>query len=365
MKLFYFAVISLSLSGCASTPGTTCFSTNPISPYAFITTEVTKSELAGFEKSTEYLTEDTSGKKEFYAATPVKVFSGIESANIDNSKLSLALLDRGLFEQYSAPVENVIQKTYYNAHPTRVVFGTIFSAGLIWLIAPTKASHLAFGCTELLPVGTKPNEVLKVKTGKFDWQPIQKSHKIRVSGFDKDYEFAVDADTSPKVIDLSSAISNTELTKNTNLRITCLDCDLLEPEAQTLYKDSKASVQLSYNFREVKKSLLEEQQLDRKNEAYTAKLSECHVDSDCQAGFSCRAKDGGGTACKSSDSEGNTGLQRHDIPASPTQDSNSVSARTQPILTRTSIEEAKQKCAELGYKERTEKFGNCVLKLSR
>lgn len=52
---------------------------------------------------------------------------------------------------------------------------------------------------------------------------------IQVSGFDKDYQFWVQNNNEiPKqeVIDLSSAIFNTQLSKNTTLKITCLDCNL-------------------------------------------------------------------------------------------------------------------------------------------
>lgn len=332
MKLFYIAVMALSLGGCASTAGTTCFSSKPVSPFAIISTEVSEKELASFEKTTESIIEETSEKKEFYGLTPIKKISGIESANFNNEKLALTLLDKGLFEQYSAPVENVLQKTYYNAHPVRVLFGTVFSGGLIWLIAPTKASHLAFGCTEQFLISTKPNESLKVKTGKSDWQPIQKSHRILVSGFNKDYEFAVENKGRPNQveIDLSSAILNTELTKNTNLKVACLDCDLLGSEEQNIYKDSKTNISLTHDFRSIKESLAESQKV-RHAEEERIKIEQIKRDIEESKLRALQAKE-----------DLKSERQKQGVP----------------------LDGFKNQCKELGFKVGSTDFGNCVLQLN-
>lgn len=322
-KALLLITLAITLVGCASTAGTKCFSTKPASPFAIITTEVSEKELASFTKTTEYITEETSEKKEFYELTPIKVFSGIESANFNNSKLTLTLLDKGLFEQYSTPVENVLQKTYYNAQPVRVLFGTVLSGGLIWLIAPTKASHLAFGCTEQFLISTKPNESLKVKTGKSEWRDVPKSHRLLVSGLNKDYEYDVGGS---KVIDLSSAILNTELTKNTTLKVTCLDCDLLGAEEHNLYKDSKTNVVLTHDFRPIKESMAESQKV-RHAEEEGIKIKQVKRDKE----------------------------EPKTRAAQPSK---------QPTVSKQKIERAKETCTNLGFKSNTEKFDNCFLRLT-
>ncbi len=99
VKLFYIAVMTLSLGGCEVTntkenPDICKESTDTIRRKYNRTTSVNK----------EVINADTSERIEFIEAAPLKVFSGIESANLNNSNLSLKIINKGFFEQYSAPV---------------------------------------------------------------------------------------------------------------------------------------------------------------------------------------------------------------------------------------------------------------------
>lgn len=249
MKLFYVAVMALSLSGCAST--------NTKEQYPDSCEHFSKTNAWGqnTREDIEYIKVETSEKSEFYEPTPSKVFSSIESAQLSGSILTLTIVDNGLFEQYSVPVVDTIRQVQYEAHRFT---GTFTPVGIfVWLLNPKLMNDYTFGCTARHLLSTEPDTTRKVKTGKSEWKVIQKSHRILVSGFDKDYEFDIDAYTSPKVIDLSTAILNTELTENTTLKVTCLNCDLLGSEEQNLYKDSKTNIVLTHDFRPIKESMAE------------------------------------------------------------------------------------------------------------
>ncbi len=79
MKLFYVAVMVLSLSGCAST--------NTKDQYTDSCEQFAKDRKWGknTREDIEVIKVETSEKSEFYDQTPLKVFSGIKSANLNKS----------------------------------------------------------------------------------------------------------------------------------------------------------------------------------------------------------------------------------------------------------------------------------------
>lgn len=87
----------------------------------------------------------------------------------------------------------------------------------------------------------------------------------------------------------------------------------------------------------------------------------CQSDIDCSAGFSCRSKTGGGTECRATQSTVKVTQRPPENLMRPSEEVNSTPA----IATTKSIEEAKETCSELGLKKGTEKFGKCVLRLSK
>jgi hypothetical protein len=92
----------------------------------------------------------------------------------------------------------------------------------------------------------------------------------------------------------------------------------------------------------------------------------CQSDIDCSAGFSCRSKTGGGTECRA---KGFSNIQQPSTGAEQSTQTMpspiTVQPIEQPIQSKSAIEEAKETCASLGFKSKTEKFGNCVLKLTK
>ncbi len=324
MKLFYVAVMALLLGGCALT------NTKEDPDICKHSSETTRKFGRTTSIDKEVIKVETSEKSEFYELTPLKVFSGIESANLNKVYLTLKITDSGLFEQYSAPVVNSTIQARYEAHPFT---GTFTPVGIfVWLFNPTTMNAFTFGCTESTFLSSEPDKTRKVKTGKSEWKDIQKSHRILVSGFDKDYEFVLDdkGREKPSEIDLSSAISNTELTKNTTLKITCLDCDLLGSQEQNLYKDRKINVVLTHDFRPIKKSLAESQKASHaeeerikivqvKRDKEESKLRELQAKEDLKAE-----------------------RQKQGVP----------------------LDGFKAQCKELGFKVGSTDFGNCVLQLN-
>lgn len=210
---------------------------------------------------------DTSDKTESFDLVSKKEFSGIEKVYSNGSKLTIQLIDKSLFEQYTIPKVLVIKENQYKAHNDKGILGTIVTLGTIWIFAPHKYSNFTFGCTEQILMGTQLDQTRKVKTGKSEWRDTHKAHKILISGFDKDYELTTSNNPDPEEYDLSPYILNTDLTKNTTIKITCLDCDLLGQEEQTLYKDTKKTVEITADFREIKATLLAEEKTKRIEQA--------------------------------------------------------------------------------------------------
>jgi hypothetical protein len=325
VKLFYVAVVALSLGGCA-------VSNTKENPD--ICQQSAGTILRKFNRTTDVdrkvTNVETSEITEFYDQTPVKIFSGIESANLNKSSLNLKITDKGLFEQYSAPALKPMITAQYEAHP---LTGTFTPVGIfVWLFNPTMMNAFTFGCTETTFLSPEPDKTRKVKTGKSEWRDVQKNHRILVSGFNKDYEFAVEdkGKTNQVEIDLSSAILNTELPKNTNLKVACLDCDLLGSEEQNIYKNGKTNISLTHDFRPIKESLAESQKV-RHAEEERIKIEQVKRDIEESKLRALQAKE-----------DLKSERQKQGVP----------------------LDEFKNQCRELGFKVGSTDFGNCVLQLN-
>ena len=172
-------------------------------------------------------------------------------------------------------------------------------------------------------MGTQLDQTRKVKTGKSEWRDTHKAHKILISGFDKDYELTTSNNPDPEEYDLSPYILNTDLTKNTTIKITCLDCDLLGQEEQTLYKDAKKTVEITADFREIKATLLAEEK--------TKRIEQAQRDKEAAIQRVVDAKEA---------------LQRR--------------KETQGVP----LGQFKEQCQALGFKVGSADYGNCVLELN-
>jgi len=273
---------------------------------------------------------DTSEKTELYDLVSKKEFSGIEKVYLNVSKLTIQLIDKSLFEQYTSPKVLVVNENQYEAHPVKGFAGTIITAGTLWLFAPQKYSNFTFGCTEQVLMDSQLDQTRKTKTGKTEWREVEKAHKFLVSGFNKDYIFDIYMGSYERLplnnqalINLSEAILNTDFTKTTTIKITCLDCDLLGEEEQALYKYAKKTVEITADFRAIKADLIVE--------AEKKKVAQVKHDKEVAIQRVVQAKED---------------LQRK------------KEAQSVPL------NEFKAQCQELGFKLGSKEFGNCVLELN-
>lgn len=341
MKLFYVLALAMMVSGCTSTKCKHSKYQSDMDMMADMGLPVNYSKQKlfdeaaskgdfGYKQTTKFITEDTSEIKDFYTITPVKSFSGIESAFLRGSSLILTVIDYGYFEQYSGPVVNQTRETHVEARPFLALFGSIGTIGILPLVDPRLMGELAVGCTEKSLLSSEPDTTRQIKTGKSEWKPIKNNHKILVTGFNKDYEFLVDNKEKKQVeIDLSSQILNSDLAKNTNIKVTCLDCNLLGQEEQALYKNVRTSIELDSDVRAVKASLIQAQKdtllVEEKGKLEQAKLKK----------------------------------EESDLSALKAKELLQAEKQKQ----RLPLDEFKTQCKVL-FKENSPDFGDCVLKLN-
>ena len=187
----------------------------------------------------------------FYEQLPSSQFSGITSANINDAILTISLVNKEKYKQYSVPLFEKYQNTTYGSHPIRATMATIMYAGIPWLITD-HFSDLAFGCTEQKKLNIQPDYTKKTSTGKFEYRDNGKPHKISISGFDKDYSFEITNLGFENRIDLIQPIFNTQITDITTLKITCLDCSFDDVSTQYLTDDIKKTIVMNHDFRPLK-----------------------------------------------------------------------------------------------------------------
>ncbi len=248
MTIFRASLLALLLVGCATTSK---YSTEDKYGHKC---QYIKGALVPF--ITVNSNESTDNTTYFYDLNSKKTFSGFDSIHLKDSQLEIRLIDKSLFEQYTAPILHNINNNTYEASPILAMLGTAMSAGIIWVAAPREYANFAFGCTEKIFVEKRNDETNKLKTGKTEWRDSKNSHRILISGFDKDYERS--SSFGQAEYDLSPYILRTDFTKATAIKITCLDCDLLGQEEQALYKDAKKSIEITADFRAIKADLIVE-----------------------------------------------------------------------------------------------------------
>jgi hypothetical protein len=248
-KILILILLPLSLIGCATTNKNTLQD----GKYGAKCHDKTSAE-------SKLLTLNTKETTNLYQPEPSNVFSGIQSAQLNGSKLTLTLFNKNLFEEYSAPMVDTVRENTKVTHPLAVFFATIVTGGTGWIFWTKEYTEFVFGCTDKTLVSSNPDTSRQTKTGKTEWRDAETplSRIFLISGFDKDYERDgyYQKSQNQVEIDLSTAILNTDLTKNTTIKISCLDCDLLGPEEQNIYKDVKKTVEITADFREIKATLV-------------------------------------------------------------------------------------------------------------
>jgi hypothetical protein len=296
------SIFTFLLVGCASTSGSLC----PIPTHAPSAVSITETD-----KKIESLT-----RSNFYDPNPTREVSGIKTFNLVGSHLSISLFNKAFYEEYSAPNINVVREKKYEPHPFYGISGTILSGGLIW-ISDSEYHNFVFGCTDETSMGSYPDTSKQTKTGKSEWRDLKKSHKLLVEGFGKSYTFWQED------IDLSSIILNSDIDKSTNIEITCLDCELGNQDEQSIFKDLKKSVHISADFREIKSLLVAQDKANKINQVKRDKEAE---------------------------------IERIN------QEKENLKLRKESL--GVPLEGFKEQCKQIGFKEKSPDFGDCVLQLN-
>jgi hypothetical protein len=259
-----------------------------------------------------FLKEQTGEFISFYEITPSKILSGIESVELNNAKLTLKIENKALFDEYSAPNVKNIKQISYEAHNLTGTFTPVGS--IVWLFNPKLMNDYTFGCTENQKLGEEVDISQKYKNGKSKWMDVHKSHKIKISGLDKEYIFNTNQNLTNE-IDLTNFILNNNLKNNTEIKVECESCDLLNEKEKKLYPKLKKFV------------FLNNEEFNKNKEIITNKY----------------------------DTNEKTNIKK--------EKKLLYEKKHESIIKN--LDSAKEKCKEFRLKPNTDKFGKCILNLTK
>jgi hypothetical protein len=221
------------------------------------------------QKEVKIINENTSEVNSFYEQEPSKILSRIESIQLNNTKLKINIINKGIFEEYSAPIVEKIRQVSYESHNFTGTFTPVGS--IVWLFNPKLMNDYTFGCTENQKIGSEVDLTQKYKNGRSKWVSVQKENKIMISGFNKDYTFDV-KDNSKNEIDLLSVLTKNDLNKDMKIKIQCLSCDLLNDDSKKLFYlnnddliEVKELLIKKLNYKEVKNTEINNLSIKKEN----------------------------------------------------------------------------------------------------
>ena len=194
------------------------------------------------QKEVKIINKNTSEVNSFYEQEPSKILSRIESIQLNNTKLKINIINKGIFEEYSAPIVEKIRQVSYESHNFTGTFTPVGS--IVWLFNPKLMNDYTFGCTENQQLGEEVDTSQKYKNGNIKWMDVNKSHKIKISLLDKEYIFNTNENVTNE-IDWTNIILKNNLEKNTEIKIECESCDLLNESEKKLYPTLKKFVFLN------------------------------------------------------------------------------------------------------------------------
>jgi len=221
------------------------------------------------QKEVKIINENTSEVNSFYEQEPSKILSRIESIQLNNTKLKINIINKGIFEEYSAPIVEKIRQVSYESHNFTGTFTPVGS--IVWLFNPKLMNDYTFGCTENQKIGSEVDLTQKYKNGRSKWVSAQKENKIMISGFNKDYTFDV-KDNSKNEIDLLSVLTKNDLNKDMKIKIQCLSCDLLNDDSKKIFYlnnddliEVKELLIKKLNYKEVKNTVINNLSIKKEN----------------------------------------------------------------------------------------------------
>jgi hypothetical protein len=252
----------------------------------------------------------------YYNDAPVSEYSGFTDVKIEDGKVKFKLISYGLFEEYKAPYVQKKLITHYGPHKYKTIFvlGSILTGGLNFLANPKIWSENLSGWDEEFDESPTLDKSNGEKTGNKEWRKIDSTKNIIIDwGDDKNrstiyvYKDGLDFD-----YDLSKLVLNSDKKKIFKINVICENCnnDNILPQLEKLY----AHMDVEKDLSSLKNQLLIKQKLEYEEKAK-----------------------------KEKEAQQLAKIQKE---------------QNDPLTP------AKKQCQELGFKDGTEKFGNCVLQLS-
>lgn len=307
VKIFrniFLLILSVALTGCATT-GQSGYNTYRECPIDMYVNGTNPTQINYYE--------NLQTKAFLFEKQPTKQYSGIASANIDGSTLHIQLNETGLFEEYKTDTKVMVTHKYYPPRYVGALLGTIISGGTFWLLDKDYASRV-LGCRQTTRGGIE-YDATHIKTGKTKWAPYHVAHSFRVTGLNKSFDlnekYSLNQQQTPNngsyAFDIDHEIQADTPKSSITLKVECIDC-VIDDGAPNDIKNLSKTINISSEDLRNLKSKSKKESNDTAN-----KLA--------------------------NDSE--------------------ISKLKQLI------DETKEKCKDLGFKPKTEKFSDCVLKLSK
>lgn len=197
---------------------------------------------------------DADEKAKFIDTNPSKRFSAITLTSVDNLSITIGLISREYFIEYSGPIVNTVRKDIYEARPICAAIGHTFTLGIGFLLNPIDSMQNALGCTDETIIKKEVDGPRSIKTGEGVWKESPTKQIFIVSGFSRDYEYELDWKIGEvsKIIDLKNIIDSENLEAPTNLIIKCKTCNSLSSLEQSQLSFLNNIEPIVYDFRPIK-----------------------------------------------------------------------------------------------------------------
>lgn len=261
-----------------------------------------------------HLYTESTPTETYWSDEATSEYSGIYNAEIEDAVIHLKLKGYGLYEQHKAPLMHEKRITHYGPHNKSGTFivTTVLLGGLNFIANPKVWLDNLSGWDEENNLYPKPDKRYAVKTGKTEWRALDKKKNITIDFSNLSKSMVSYTDNKDYSYSILNYITDLNTNKPVEFTISCSDCDDGNPQPQ-LEKLSKV-IHINKDLSLTKNKIISQ----KKMEADEAIKRE-----------------------KESQELARIQKERND-PLTP----------------------AKNQCKELGFKEKTEKFAECVVKLS-
>jgi hypothetical protein len=206
---------------------------------------------------------ETSEKFEYLIENPKMQFSGINSVNIKDNKLTITLNQFQGYDSYESLTNKYITKIIYKGDLITGVAVNIFTLGIPLIIAPKRSIDLSLGCTdEIISKREIDRTRSEIKHETTFWKKAVFSESFKIIGpnfiFDSD-----DIEDKNHIIqrgqivtvDLNKKLKFDSNYEASNLFITCKSCNLISAEHQLILGAANIESKVVANLKYIKSDL--------------------------------------------------------------------------------------------------------------